>query len=103
MKLRWIHIIACLLFLLFASNEMAASVRLVHTEKKEICTDCESSNTEQNQDAEERSTEQEQKLPADAMLIPVPAACLVFHKTTYNAPYIPAIEPGIIVPPPKVG
>jgi hypothetical protein len=98
-----IHIIACFLFSLFASKEVAADIRLIYAEKKEVCTDCEPCNTEQNQGAEERSPEQEQKLPVAAMIIPMPVATLVFHKAIYKAPYIPAIVPGIITPPPKVG
>lgn len=103
MRSRFVHIIACFLFSLFISKEVAAEIRLIHAEKKEICTDCEPCNAEQNQGTEERSPEQEQKLPVDAMLIPVPVSTLLFHKTIYKAPYIPAIEPGIITPPPEVG
>jgi len=101
MKLRFIHIIACLLLSLFASKEVVADIRLTHADKKEICADCTSQSEEQNQSAEERSPDQEQKLPADGMLIPVPVSNLIFNRTIYNAPYTPAFHPGVLTPPPK--
>ncbi|MGC4234261.1 MAG: hypothetical protein QM594_14880 [Niabella sp.] len=103
MKSRYIYIIACFLFSLFLSKEVAADMRLIHAEKKEVCADCEPCNAEQNQGAEERSSEQEQKLLVAAVLLPMPTSTLIFHKTIYKAPYIPATERGIITPPPKVG
>jgi hypothetical protein len=99
MKLRFLYIVACFLLSVFVSKEVIADVRLIHAEQKEICENCESRSTEKG--AEERGFEQEQKLMADALSIPLPIVSISSNKIVYKAPYIPAIELGILTPPPK--
>lgn len=99
MKLRYLYIIASILLSVFLSKEVIADVRLIHAEQKELCDNCESRNAEKN--AEERGLEQEQKLLTEAMLVPLLVSSTLFDKIVYKAPYIPAIELGIVTPPPK--
>lgn len=99
MKLRFIYIIACFLLSVFVSKEVIADVRLIHAEQKEICENCESRSSEKS--AEERGFEQEQKLLAVSPALPLPVVSFLFDKIVYKAPYIPAIEIGIVLPPPK--
>lgn len=99
MRLRYLYIIACFLLSVFASKEVIADVRLIHAEQKEICDNCESRSTEKS--GEERGLEQEQKLLAVTPSLPLPNVSTLFEKIVYKAPYIPAIDLGIVVPPPK--
>lgn len=99
MKLRHLYIIACILLSAFVSKEVLADVRLIHAEQWEFCDECESRNGEKS--TEERGFEQEQKLLTDAMFVPLPVSTSQFDKIIYKAPYIPAIDLGIVVPPPK--
>ena len=101
MKSRLIHIIACFLFSLFVSKEVAADVKLIHAQKKEICKeDCESRSTEKS--TEERSAEQEQKLLTETIHLPELICNLQFDQALYNIPFIPGVDLGIITPPPEL-
>ncbi|MCH5720645.1 hypothetical protein [Niabella hibiscisoli] len=97
--MRYLYIIACFLLSVFVSKEVIADVRLIHAEQKEICDNCESRSSEKS--AEERGFEQEQKLLGISPSLPLPLVSTLFDKVVYKAPYIPAIELGIVVPPPK--
>ena len=99
MKLRYLYIVASFLLSVFVSKEVIADVRLIHDTQKEICDNCESRSSEKS--AEERGFEQEQKLLAINPSLPLPAVSHLFDKVVYKAPYIPAIELGILTPPPK--
>ncbi|WP_346238912.1 hypothetical protein ABDK00_005680 [Niabella insulamsoli] len=99
MKLKLVHIIACFLLSLFASKEVSAEMRLFSAEQKEICTDCESRSAENS--TEERSGEQEQKLLAEPIQLPILIAGFSMAGSAYYPGAIPTIHLGIVTPPPE--
>lgn len=76
MKLRSIHIIAAILFALFACNEIAADLSLLRSHQ-ETCANCEPGSPQNN--LEERSAEQEQKILVTSVQLPLLPCTLQLH------------------------
>lgn len=98
MTKRSLYIIACFLFTIFACKEVIADTQYLFTDFQSMCdNDTESTGGT----TEERSFEQEQKLPAETFSIQSIYTHILFENNIYKTPHIPFIYFNIITPPPK--